>query len=215
MIRVMISERVRVQLWVGVRVRCLGFGYTIFCLSRRRFPERHRAHMVCDLFNLHLPSLAKPYIRRMLQDHLGEKLRFDPENQAAPPRGEGVQLCYKALPDHATRANSPVAIQGVDQLARLYCREFMRNQAVTLATMDSSSLLNILTKASCFPGPVRRAAARVRDDVRNRWAHDPYEAWTREAYTRALDIVADLVVLLPEHSWLVERGAAIKGRDGY
>ena len=194
-------------------------------LSRRRFPERHRAHMVCDLLNLHLPTLAKPYIRKMLQDHLdrirgpdgflydsqGEKLRFDPENQAAPPRGEGVQLCYKALPDHATRANSPVAIQGVDQLARLYCREFMRNQAVTLATMDSSSLLNILTKASCFPGPVRRAAARVRDDVRNRWAHDPYEAWTWEAYSRALDIVADLVILLPEHDWLVERVAALKG----
>ena len=58
---------------------------------------------------------------------------------------------------------------------------------------------------------VRRAAARVRDDVRNRWAHDPYEAWTWEAYTTALDIAADLVVLLPEHDWLVERVAALKG----
>ena len=63
--------------------------------------------MISDLLNLDLPLLVKPYVRRRLQDQLdrikgldgflydsqGEKLRFDPENEPTPPRGQGVQLC--------------------------------------------------------------------------------------------------------------------------
>ena len=35
-----------------------------------------------------------------LCDSHGNPLQFDPENHPAPPHGDGVQLCYRALPQY-------------------------------------------------------------------------------------------------------------------
>ena len=80
-------------------------------------------------------------------------------------QGRGVQLSYKSLPHHTTRANLPVTVNSVDELAALYAQQFQRSASFTISTADSSSLLNILAKASCFPQDIRQAAARVRDQV--------------------------------------------------
>ena len=93
----------------------------------------------------------------------------------------------------------------MDEFCLLFCREFVKSQQLTLATADSSSLLNLLTRASCFPRAVREAAARVRDEVRNLWAHGNYETWSWETYSRSLDILEELVVLLPNHQDLANR----------
>ena len=105
-------------------------------LSKSDNSESWRVHSIGDLLNLHLPPVIRPYIRVTLQGHLntlqgpdgllisssGEKLRFDPENIPPPPCGIGVQLSFKSLPHHNTRANTPVVVHNVDQLALLYCR---------------------------------------------------------------------------------------------
>ena len=57
-----------------------------------------------------------------LKDSKGELLRFDPDNQPAPPEGAGVQLCFKALPRHASRKNTPIPINNVDEFAILFYR---------------------------------------------------------------------------------------------
>ena len=78
-------------------------------------------------------------------------------------------------------------------------------------TADSGTLLNILTRASCFPDSVRSNAARVRDGVRNSWAHGRYKMWTRETYTGALAIVLDLITELPDHESTVENLEIVHG----
>ena len=190
------------------------------CLcSTRRSPERLRKHTIGDLLDEDLASLMAPYIRQALKAHLetlqgpggflvdstGALLRFDPDNEPAPPRGSGVQLCFKALPQHHTRANSPVPVHGVDQFASLFCREFVKTKALKIETADSSSLLNILTRASCFPLPVREAAGAVRDEVRNLWAHTARGTWTRQTFNRCLDVIMELVILLPDHRVLAKK----------
>ena len=119
------------------------------------------------------------------------------------------ELCqpviFKALAHHNTRANTPVVIHNVDEFCLLFCREFVKSQQMTLATADSSSLLNMLARASSFPLAVREAAARVRDEVRNLWAHGNYQTWSWETYSRSLHILEDLVVLLPNHQDLARR----------
>ena len=57
-----------------------------------------------------------------LKDSQGELLRFEPNNQSAPPLGAGVQLCFKALPRHASRKNTPIPINNVDEFALLFYR---------------------------------------------------------------------------------------------
>ena len=140
-----------------------------------------------------------------LMDSQGQKLRFDPDNSPPPPRGRGVQLCFKALPHHSTKANIPIPIHTVDEFSLLFCREFLKTKALTICTADSSTLLNIVSRASCFPPEVRRKAALVRDDVRNLWAHSNYDVWTRELYLHSLQAVVNLIRELPNHHSLVKR----------
>ena len=85
-----------------------------------------------------------------------------------------------------------------------YFREFNKTKNLTIETADSGTLLNVLARASCFPDSVRKTAARVKDEVRNSWAHGRYHMWTRETYTGALGIVLDLVTELPDHQETVE-----------
>ena len=192
--------------------------------SKRHNPERRRVHTVGDLLNFYLPPVVRPYIRKTLQDYLdktrgpdgflidsrGEKLRFDPDNEPTPPDSCGIQLSFKSLPQHDTQANTPVVINSVDEMAMLYCREFVKKKAITIETADSSSLLNILARASCFPPGVRQSAGRARDDVRNLWAHGIYEVWSAETFNESLDILLDLVVKLPGHRELAARITCIK-----
>ena len=188
-------------------------------LSSTELPESLRAHTIGDLLNLHLPPLLRPYIRAALQHHLatlrgpagflldsaGKELRFDPDNLPPPPRGPGIQLCFKSLPHHNQRANTPVTVDNTDQLALLYCREFVRTKGLTIDTADSSSLLNMLSKASCFPPPVREAAARLRDEVRNLWAHGNYDIWTRDTFIASLNTLVELVIHIPNNKRLIKK----------
>ena len=85
----------------------------------------------------------------------------------------------------------------LDEFARLYCQEFLKNKEFHLATADSSSLLNILARASCFPEELRQKAGKVRDEVRNFWAHHDYTVWTEAEYRKTLETVMDLVNSIP------------------
>ena len=188
-------------------------------LSKSDLSESWRAHSIGDLLNLHLPPVIRPFIRVTLQGHLntlqgpdgllisssGEKLRFDPDNILPPPGGIGVQLSFKSLPHHNTRANTPVVVHNVDELALLYCREFVKTKCLTIGTADSSSLLNMLAKASCFPPPIREAATRVRDEVRNLWAHGNYHIWTRDNFIASLNILVKLVILIPNNKRFIKQ----------
>ena len=188
-------------------------------LSSTDLPESVRAHTIGDLLNLHLPPLLRPYIRATLQHHLdtlrgpdgflldsaGKELRFDPDNLPPPPRGPGIQLCFKSLPHHNQRANTPVTVDNTDQLALLYCREFVRTRGLTIGTADSSSLLNMLARASCFPSPVRVKAARVREEVRNLWAHGDHNIWTRDVFITSLSVLMELVVHIPNHQMVSKK----------
>ena len=112
-----------------------------------------------------------------LADSRGRELRFDPDNEKAPPHGSGIQLTYKALANHDAelqkllqhqeKKNRPIPVDDVDNFARLFCAEYTKRvKDFKVSTADSSSILNIVAKASCFPSDVRQLAAKMRDKVR-------------------------------------------------
>ena len=111
-----------------------------------------------------------------LADSRGQELRFDPDNEKAPPHGAGVQLTYKALANHEAelqklppnkeKKNRPIPVNDVDNFARLFCLEYTKkNKNFKVSTADSSSILNIVAKASCFTSDVRTLAVKIRDNV--------------------------------------------------
>ena len=127
-------------------------------------------HLDNDSKCVFLPFRVKDLLSEFygcLADSRGKELKFDPDNEKTPPDGFGIQLTYKSLPLHTTKQNKPIPISDVDNFGRLYCPEFTKKVAhFKVSTADSSSLLNIVAKASCFPLEVRRLAAVIRDQVR-------------------------------------------------
>ena len=65
------------------------------------------------------------------------------------------------------KKNRPIPVLDVDTFGRLYCPEYTKKVLnFRISTADSSSLLNIIAKAACFPAHVRQLAADIRDKVR-------------------------------------------------
>ena len=76
-------------------------------ISRNDFPEMLRARNMCDILMHFLPEFLKPYILHNLHLHLcqmrapdmflldsrGERLRFDPDNEPAPPQAQ----CFRTF----------------------------------------------------------------------------------------------------------------------
>ena len=65
------------------------------------------------------------------------------------------------------KKNRPIPVWDVDNFGRLYCPEYTKKVLhFRISMADSSSLLNIIAKATCFPPHVRHLAAKIRDKVR-------------------------------------------------
>eukprot|EP00092_Neocalanus_flemingeri_P015041 GFUD01016245.1.p1 GENE.GFUD01016245.1~~GFUD01016245.1.p1 ORF type:complete len:913 (+),score=201.86 GFUD01016245.1:85-2823(+) len=174
-----------------------------------------------------------------LADSNGEPLRFDPENHPTPPQGDGVQLCYRALPHYEDAVkdrtekieeqikqnqpqlspsqiklklmerlpgkNQPTPIIDEHELAHLYLQEYYKRQSnCNISNLDASAILNILSKASCFPGNVRKQAAHVRDTIRNSWAHCKIEDWVQNQMDIAFAEMEKLAQMMPNNEDLLK-----------
>ena len=100
---------------------------------------------------------ADPFID-CLSDSKGEPLRFTPENQPTPPRGDGTQLCYRALPhyeatvkkrskDHREKSLKPPKEIPCDSVAVCQCQCRIKNckmcKLLRERTSQSQSRMNM------------------------------------------------------------------------
>ena len=68
--------------------------------------------------------------------------------------------------------NQPIAINDEHEFSHLFLQEFYKKQPnCDISNHDPSAILNIFSKASFIDEDIRNQAAKVRDEVRNRWAH--------------------------------------------
>ena len=182
------------------------------------------------IFSLHrITDPSNPFFD-CLSDAKGEPLRFDPENHPAPPQGDGVQLCYRALPNYEKTVlqrkkklqlsgqqmtpaqtsllqgkNQAIVITTVDELAHLYLQEFYNKRTqCDISELDIGAILNIFAKASCFPVNIKKQASKVRDDVRNKWAHAVIQDWTSTKMKDSFSELTKLAQMLPGSGGLLK-----------
>ena len=75
--------------------------------------------------------------------------------------------------------NQPIPINDVHEFSFLFLQEYYkRRPTCDIFNLDPSAVLNILSKVDCFPDNVKDQATKVRDDIRNPWAHAVMEEWT-------------------------------------
>ena len=193
-------------------------------------------------------AAADPFID-CLSDSKGEPLRFTPNNQPTPPRGDGTQLCYRALPhyeamvkkrskDHREKSlkqpkemtcdsvsncqcvckktnckickllegkNQPIPIKNEHEFSHLYLQEFYKKESkCSITNLDASAILNILSKSDCFSHSVNVQASKVRDRVRNKWAHAIVENWTPTYFSESFDEISKLAKIMPNNNQLLK-----------
>ena len=70
--------------------------------------------------------------------------------------------------------------------------------------LDSGAILSILSKAQCFSDAIKVQAAKVRDEVRHKFAHAILKEWTPDRLNQAFSEMKALAQLLPDSSALVK-----------
>ena len=101
--------------------------------------------------------------------------------------------------------NIPIPIKDENELAHLYLQEFYNKQpSCNILNLDAGAILNILSKAECFPDNIRKQAARVRDEVRNKWAHAIVNDWTSTKLTDAFHEMTTFVKMLPTNAGVIQ-----------
>ena len=69
---------------------------------------------------------------------------------------------------------------------------------------NAGAILNILAKSSAFPAAIKAQAAKVRDVVRNQWAHAIIEDWDDALLGAAFTEMENLAKLLPDNGDLLQ-----------
>ena len=82
--------------------------------------------------------------------------------------------------------------------------------------LDASAILNILSKAECFPDSIKKQSVIVRDNVRNKWAHAILSDWTVYKLNNAFLELVTLAKLMPNNAELLaELDKDLKGFKAY
>ena len=143
----------------------------------------------------------------------GKELRFDPNNEPAPPNGCGVQLCFKALPHYNSQTNGekknlPIPVNDEHELSRLYLQEFYnKEQDCSISKLDPGAIFRILKGASCFrsgQGQIKAKAEALRE-LRNKWAHAMIEQWDENTFQESFAKIEALAKLLPNNTALLKK----------
>ena len=88
----------------------------------------------------------------------------------------------------------------------LFLQEFYKKRPTCdIFTLDPSAVLNVLSKAQCFPDKVKDQASKTRDDIRNPWAHAVIEEWTDIKMDEAFTEMEKLAKMVDNNGELVRK----------
>ena len=65
-------------------------------------------------------------------------------------------------------------------MAHIFLQEFYKKQPCGIGDLDAAANLLILSKPYCFSEAIKKQAVKVRETVRNEWAHPTIQDWTEE-----------------------------------
>ncbi|CAC5378847.1 GTPase IMAP family member 4,GTPase IMAP family member 7 [Mytilus coruscus] len=78
-------------------------------------------------------------------------------------------------------------------LSKLFLLPNMANYSGIDESCDSSALLGMIIRISSFPPGVKIVAEKIRENIRNSWAHCKFGEWDRVKYTNSFVLMGQLV----------------------
>ena len=94
-------------------------------------------------------------------------------------------------------AGNDFIVSSHDELAKLFMKkEMVKFKRITDPTFDGSAALNVIEKASCFSSAVRDAAKKIRQKLRNPWAHCNSDEWKNNKFLTSFKLMEELVTAL-------------------
>ena len=108
------------------------------------------------------------------------------------------------IKNRALGKNQPIKITNEHELAFIFLQEFYKKESgCNIPKLDPGAILNIMTKASCFSNEMREQTKKVRDEVRNSWAHAVIENWDQIKLNAAFMEMYKLAQLVPDNQNLL------------
>ena len=137
-------------------------------------------------------------LQKTLEQDLEKKLKEDRSKQEKTKLRQQLQQLNKLN-------NEPIEINSADEMGFLYLPEYYKKQpSCHISKLDASAILNIMSKASCFHQTIKNQAAKVRDSVRNQWAHAIINQWTDQMMTDAFQEMKTLAKMIPDNAALLK-----------
>ena len=170
--------------------------------------------MLGDILDKITRSQLKSTAKIGIENHFNNMRMVDgvPVNKQGQPQ----HLHYSRLPNspqdpskHPKGRCAPIPVNTPDEYCRLFLGNEMKEKQFSLAEPDLSSLLNLIT---CFhwiqisgePVFSKDLVQRVKEVrvVRNDWAHEPDQKWTRDNFLEAINKIFYLAVELGDEEFL-------------
>lgn len=145
--------------------------------------------------------------------HLKKKCQaFERMHQQLTLKGLSVPLgellkkkCMEDSISLLSRKNHPIPICDEHELSFLFLQEYYKKEDVcNISHLDPGAIFRILSKATCFPDHVKKAATEL-SPIRNDWAHAIIFKWDEAKYQDAFVKMETLAILTPDNANLLKK----------
>ena len=154
--------------------------------------ENHKRQIITSIaLNKLMPELNRGFVEIEIKDHysyLVKTFRINrTKNYIVPPRDKFFQFYGN--------------VQNYHELAMLYLEPHMRRYD-KMSDFDSSAVLNLIIKASCFSASLKEDVRNVRNEVRNSLAHSNEGIWNQDHFYKCFSYMKSMIKSIPEPNHL-------------
>ena len=165
--------------------------FSSFKSSQIDLTDNERRHVVVGIaLNNYLVPQIKPFVDKKMEEYY-EKLKKDYKIHSSASELKSEIAESLGLNIHEKRCNVLRNIKSHSDLAKYYQLPHMVRTYKNILdeSTDASAILSMLTRSKKFDGDIRKLGARIRDELRNKWAHCNVGWWTDKKYLECFNLM--------------------------
>ena len=150
-------------------------------------------HVLTPCLRDKIKAEMTPFYQHLVWSFGLDKQTYKSFKKNIPP--STVNLNYESINNNHTaphRSHFDYCVKDEVSLAKLFMKPFMAKFNAFDSSFDSSAALAVLCGALPFRS-VKPLAENVRSEVRNKWAHCDFIAWTQGHYDTCFDLMEALI----------------------
>ena len=157
--------------------------------------DNERRHAVVGIaLNNYLVPQIKQFVDHQMKQYY-EKLKKEFKIHTSESKLTDKVTGRLGLNIHDQKCNSLKNIKSHNELAKHYQKSFIAKnyKSILDESTDASAILSMLTRSHQFSKDIKNGGIKIRDDLRNEWAHCNVEEWTDRKYFECFNLMIRFV----------------------